>query len=248
MLSRAFIRRSFQVLTEGQGFEQRTFVVDAQGCKVSPWHDINLHRGSKTYHAVIEVSRHSIAKYEIATKEQFNPIKQDTRTNKTTGERELRYYAQFPLFNYGCLPQTWENSLEVDSIYPYKGDGDPLDIVEIGTAPLSAGNLVDVKVLGAMCLIDQGEADWKVICVNTYDPLSKKLNSPTDIEKVFPGKLKAIQTWFEEIKTYDGKPRNRFEGDIVGPEQAHSVIEAGHANWRSLRDGKFAGTDFWLGK
>jgi len=41
---------------------------------------------------------------ELATDEPNNPIKQDTRKNKITGEKELRYYARFPLFNYGFLP------------------------------------------------------------------------------------------------------------------------------------------------
>jgi inorganic pyrophosphatase len=32
---------------------------------------------------------------------------QDTRKNVFTNELELRFYSQFPLFNYGFIPQTW---------------------------------------------------------------------------------------------------------------------------------------------
>jgi hypothetical protein len=32
---------------------------------------------------------------------------QDTKKNVFSKELELRYYAQFPLFNYGFIPQTW---------------------------------------------------------------------------------------------------------------------------------------------
>ena len=41
---------------------------------------------------------------ELATDEEFNPIKQDLWKNWITGEKELRYYAKFTLFNYGFLP------------------------------------------------------------------------------------------------------------------------------------------------
>jgi len=31
----------------------------------------------------------------------------------------LRYYAQFPLFNYGFIPQTWEQNLTKDALGLY---------------------------------------------------------------------------------------------------------------------------------
>lgn len=37
---------------------------------------------------------------------------QDTRKNIYTGQKQLRYYAQFPLFNYGFIPQTWEQDIQ----------------------------------------------------------------------------------------------------------------------------------------
>lgn len=41
---------------------------------------------------------------EVVTTEEFNPVKHDTVKNKQTGERELRYYAKEPPFNYGMIP------------------------------------------------------------------------------------------------------------------------------------------------
>ncbi len=38
-----------------------------------------------------------------------NPIVQDTRKSRYTGQKELRFYAMFPYFNYGFFPQTWES-------------------------------------------------------------------------------------------------------------------------------------------
>ena len=38
------------------------------------------------------------------------------------------------------------------------------------------GEVKQVKVLGVMALIDEGETDWKVIAIDINDPLSSKLN------------------------------------------------------------------------
>lgn len=42
------------------------------------------------------------------------------------------------------------------------GDNDPLDVCEIGLRQVPTGSVRQVKVLGVLCLIDDGEADWKV--------------------------------------------------------------------------------------
>lgn len=41
----------------------------------------------------------------------------------------------------------------------------------------SSGQVIQVKVLGILALIDEGETDWKVIAINTKDPDANKLHS-----------------------------------------------------------------------
>ena len=106
---------------------------------------------------------------EVATTEEMNPVKQDTRKNKTTGELELRSYAVKPIFNYGMFPQTWENNKHLDADTGCYGDNDPLDVVELGKSDISTGETRTVKVLGSICMIDQGELDWKVLTINVED-------------------------------------------------------------------------------
>lgn len=44
-----------------------------------------------------------------------------------------RYYTYgVPLFNYGLLPQTWEDPNYVDPDTKSLGDGDPIDAIELG--------------------------------------------------------------------------------------------------------------------
>lgn len=38
------------------------------------------------------------------------------------------------------------------------------------------GEVKQVKVLGVMALIDEGETDWKVLAIDVKDPLASKMN------------------------------------------------------------------------
>ena len=155
---------SYTVWEQGKGVEY-TFFFQKDGKPISPWHDIPLKNSDGTFNAVIEIPNDRIAKMECAADEPLNPIKQDTQKNWFTGETQLRYYAKFPYFNYGFLPQTWENSL-LKNKKGYLGDDDPLDICELSSSAFKIGDVWKVKILGALELIDQNELDWKILCID----------------------------------------------------------------------------------
>jgi hypothetical protein len=46
---------------------------------------------------------------------------------------------------------------------------------------------VQVKILGTLALIDEGETDWKLIAIDINDPLASRLNDVEDVEAVMPG-------------------------------------------------------------
>lgn len=63
----------------------------------------------------------------------------------THDDGSMRYYMYGnPHFNYGLLPQTYEDPNYLDN--GYRGDDDPLDIIEVGSGPLPIGSIVKVKV------------------------------------------------------------------------------------------------------
>lgn len=131
----------------------------------------------------------------------MNPIKQDIKKGK------LRYVANcFPhhgyIWNYGALPQTWENPEHLDPSTGCKGDNDPIDVLEIGQRVANRGDVVQVKILGTVALIDEGETDWKVITIDVTDPSADQLNDIGDVEKLFPGLLKATIEWFKVCAEY----------------------------------------------
>ena len=59
------------------------------------------------------------------------------------------------------------------------GDNDPLDVIEIGERIGKIGEVKQVKVLGLVALLDEGETDWKIITIDVKDPLAPSLNGIT---------------------------------------------------------------------
>ena len=80
------------------------------------------------------------------------------------------------------------------------GDGDPIDVVEVGSAVLQTGDVRTVKALGVLCMIDDGEADWKVLAIDAADPLASKIHDVGDLEKLLPGKIGEVREWFRSYK------------------------------------------------
>ena len=97
-------------------------------------------------HFVCEIPKWTRKKFEIATKEPLNPIKQDEKKG------ELRTFKKGDIyFNYGCFPRTWEDPDFVHPDVQVGGDNDPLDVCEIGLRQIATGTVRPVKVLGILC-------------------------------------------------------------------------------------------------
>lgn len=208
--------------------------------KFSPWHDVPLYvlgqgKNAKVLHFLCEIPKWTRAKYEIATRELFNPIKQDVKNGK------VRYYQHGDmLFNYGAFPQTWENPNHISKDTNQPGDNDPIDGIEIGTKQIKSGGIVPVKILGVLGMIDDNETDWKVLCIQIDDPLSQLLDDVDDVEKHIPGAIDALREWLRDYKVCTGKEPNTFafNGKCMNKEYALNVIEETHHFWKKLREDK----------
>jgi len=216
--------------------EHRVFI-EQNGAVVSPFHDIPLHADvpNGIFNMIVEVPRWTNAKMEISKEESFNPIKQDIKKGR------LRYVRNcFPhhgyIWNYGAFPQTWEDPSQSHAETKAKGDNDPLDVCEIGEQVGYVGQVKQVKVLGIMALLDEGETDWKVIVVDVSDPLASKLNDIEDVERHLPGLIRATNEWFRIYKIPDGKPENTFafSGEAKNKKYATEIIHECHEAWRRL--------------
>ncbi|XP_068631063.1 inorganic pyrophosphatase [Battus philenor] len=225
--------------------DYRVYFRDESG-PVSPLHDIPLwaDRARRLAHMVVEVPRWTNAKMEISLGEPLNPIKQDVKKGA------LRYVSNvFPhhgyIWNYGALPQTWEDPRHVDADTNARGDNDPIDVIEIGSRVAARGDVLTVKILGALALIDEGETDWKLIAIDVRDPCAERLADVADVETVFPGLLRATVEWFRLYKVPDGKPVNEFAfgGEAKDAAFAHRVVDEVHEFWRALIGGQADAAD-----
>lgn len=97
-----------------------------------------------------------------------------------------------------------------------------------------------VKVLGILCMIDEGEADWKVVTIDAEDKWAPFLNDIDDVEKLLPGTLSAIREWFRTYKIPDGKPPNVFGLDekFMDKHYALEIIKECNHAWKDLITGE----------
>ena len=211
-----------------------------KGKYISPWHDIPLFadKEKKIVNYINEIPRGSVEKFEIATDEPHNPIKQDVCNNG-----KLRSYHFESLVNYGALPQTWEDPNHKDEFTGLYGDKDPLDVVEIGSTIHLSGEVYQVKILGILGLIDQKEMDWKIIGIDLLDPLSKKIDDIKDVEEYMPNKIENLIRWFKHYKRPDGKKENKFafNDKPKDPNFALDIVQRANNSWKNFEAIKNAG-------
>jgi inorganic pyrophosphatase len=228
---------------KGTRYFRRLFI-DMEGKEISPWHDLPLYGDVEgTYFMVTEIPKMTRPKMEIVTKEAANPIAQDVDK-----KGQLRKYHGPIFWNYGYLPRTWEDPSTKHPQLNVYGDNDPVDVVEIGSRQHDQGEVVPVKVLGALAMIDDGELDWKIIAIALDDDLAADLNDIADVEAMMPWVISGIREWFRWYKTPSGKPLNSFgfEEVAVGSREAYDVIDETHAAWKNLRSGAVK-TNLWTG-
>ena len=162
------------------------------------------------------------------------------------------YTTRTAFFNYGAIPQTWEDPA-VKSSQGYGGDNDPLDMIELGSKPLQMGSITPCRVIGSLELIDEGETDHKILCIALSDPDASRIHSLADLEAIKPGTMARLKDWLKRYKTSDGKPENSLASETPRTaSEAVGVVEETHLRWRALcgKGGNFMFTEdtngFWL--
>eukprot|EP00667_Euglena_gracilis_P015207 EG_transcript_15806 len=216
---------------------------------VSPWHDVPFQAGEGVFCFVNEIPKGSTPKLEVSTKVPQNPIRQDVKNGKL---RHLTYdmgvgSSGIP-FNYGMLPQTFEDPTVAHKDTGCVGDADPIDVVEISPEPMAVGEVRKVKILGCLAMIDEGETDWKLIGIDVAHPRAALLHSIEDMSSPEDmAVLDSVRKWFRMYKTPDGKGENSFafNGQYRGRDYALRIIEEVHGSWRQLLAGRLENKKGW---
>lgn len=146
---------------------------------MNPWHDIDLGLDEDNeLNCLIEIPAQSKIKYEI-----------DKESGLLKVDRILHSSVHYPC-NYGLFPQT------------FCDDGDPLDVLVIGQAPIAPLSIMRVRPVGVMRMIDQGKGDDKVISIHVDDP---EYNHIKKLSELAPHKIAEIRQFFASYKILENK-------------------------------------------
>ena len=175
------------------------------------WHDIDPSSVTpQKFMAVVEIPSGSKKKYEL-----------DKRTGLLRLDRILYTSTHYPA-NYGFIPRT------------YAEDSDPLDVLVLCSEALDPLIMVKCYPIGVVRMIDNGEADDKIIAIPVEDPT---WNFYKDISQLPPHVSSEMVHFFEVYKSLENKTTATFE--TYGKEKAEEIIAEAMEIYESHFCGKF---------
>ena len=173
---------------------------------INIWHDIDNDRITKDeFIACVEIPKGSKKKYEL-----------DKETGMIILDRLLYTSTHYPA-NYGFIPRT------------YSDDKDPLDVLILCDEVFDPLVLVRCKPIGVITMLDQEQADEKIISVCINDP---SMNIYNDISELPAHIFEEIKHFFTVYKQLEGK--ETVVTEIYGADKAKEVIEKSIKSYNDL--------------
>lgn len=181
-----------------------------------PWHGLKARPDDgkpdivKTY---IEITPSDVVKYELDKQSGFLMVDRPQRTTSS------------PPALYGFIPQTYcgkHVAAMCDDVN--EADGDPLDICVYSERLITKSDiLLNARVVGGIQMIDDDEADDKIIAVLDGDNIWGHVQDIEDLPEI---KVERLQHYFSTYKMVPGNNINIKVDLVYGREQALKVIDA----------------------
>lgn len=179
-----------------------------------PWHGLEVGPNPPhTVHAYIELGPFDLVKYEIDKETGYLRVARPQRTSS------------HPPTLYGFIPRTFASD-RVGALMAgsSRGDKDPLDICVVSERPISRAEVIlNAHVVGGIPMLDNGEADDKIVAVLENDPIWSSIN---DISNLPAALIERLQHYFLTYKLDSTHTGDVSVGEVYGREHAERVIQA----------------------
>jgi inorganic pyrophosphatase len=179
-----------------------------------PWHGLEIGPNPpRIVHAYIEITPFDLVKYEV-----------DKVTGYLRVDRPQRSSSQPPTL-YGFIPRTYCGP-NVGRLSPtsHKGDGDPLDICVISERPITKSEIVlNARVVGGLRMIDNEEADDKIIAILANDSYWENVNDISQLPTVL---VERLRHYFSTYKLVPGKENQTFIENTYDAPKAMEIVQA----------------------
>ena len=190
-----------------------------------PWHGLRVGPDPpRVVHAFVEITPFDLVKYEVDKVSGYLRVDRPQRTSST------------PPTLYGFIPRTL-CAARVATLSPSAkaADGDPLDICVLSERPIDRAEVVlDARVIGGLQMLDNGEADDKIVAVLVNDAV---WDGARDIGDLPPRLIERLQHYFATYKLTPGQGAPVSVRDVYGAQRAAQVVEAAIADYARVYPG-----------
>lgn len=192
----------------------RSLPVGVSRWRPHPWHGLAPGPDPpRVVTAYVEITPFDTVKYEV-----------DKATGYIHVDRPQRASSVPPTL-YGFIPQTYCGE-RVRALAPgaTRGDGDPLDVCVLSERPITRGDItLRARVVGGLQMIDDGEADDKIVAVLVGDHV---WGASEDLSDLPPALVERLTHYFSTYKLRPGERTPVAIARAYGREHAFAVVEA----------------------
>jgi inorganic pyrophosphatase len=186
-----------------------------------PWHGLKAEvdgAAEGIVQAYIEMLPSDTVKYELDKETGFLMVDRPQRTTAT------------PPALYGFIPRTYcAEEVAKRCEHADVADGDPLDICIYSERLITRADIIlQARVVGGIQMIDDGEADDKIIAVLDGDNIWGGVEDISDLPAI---KTERLQHYFSTYKMVPGKEIDIRVDTVYGREEALKVIEAAKTDY-----------------
>jgi inorganic pyrophosphatase len=179
-----------------------------------PWHGLEAGKEPpELLNVFIEITPFDLVKYEV-----------DKVSGYLHVDRPQRSSSQPPAL-YGFVPRTYCGK-RVQKLSPTsnQGDGDPLDMCVLSEREVTRGVvIVHARVVGGLQMVDNGEADDKIIGVLEKDLIWGEARDIADLPPVL---VERLEHYFLTYKLVPGQAAQARIENVYGREHALAVVRA----------------------